>query len=834
MLSRHRSESRTSNVSKKRTDAHKPRLRPDPERKMLAMHQVAQYWNECIQIAEDERNQANWEIERLQRRLQRQDLMLSESRSLLKKKECELEDAERHCHQLEENYSHRTSENQRLSGEVETLRSQLFESQTRATELRDKQRQIRDKLNEAIHEQQDLYKRSQTFYEDSMSELRKENEKRVAESTKVDEALEKGRQKREEMMRCLQELRDKMDRENRLKEETISELRRRVQEQEDNIRHEREVTESLRRQIELQEVTQHTIEDMASQMESLLKDCTEKTLNEQRIQGIGDAISTQVVSSIADVACNQERAEQRITGFGFACGRELSDIKRLLGDQDDNRAASQALEEEGKHQIRDALENLESRMRTALDTFQRIEQFLEERFQQEFQFREDEIQRRQADLDTKLAGRDERVGHLEQQLQLTSEAYAAKVEALANNRASSDEDVQNALHKVFTEFRSNLDEGFFQEKERSEEHLRQNQTALAALESQLRAVNDHLTVAKGNGSQNGAESSVHDGNALVSKLQRQVRDLEKQAKATEELRGRWQRDIQTVDALRGQLREIQHRVPQMERFDMTLGKMARMNEILHSTAQYLTHERHWALQHLEKAEAADGSRDDHSADEADAQSQGRQHPTNDRLVTSIEIESLTTQGNPDAGLDDDCDLEEAPFFRRKVTVYSPAGEVLSPSPPPSVHQEQMRRRGAAQPRSILKLSATSSQDAIRLQEQATRINLHQSQYNRPVVGRDRVAAASAVVEQIRAELVPSERSHLAWSLPTVADFERDGRFACMNESQKSADMAKRRLQGTDDAPSVGGKRAKLDADASVMGSSVQAGDDAPQHETHVE
>lgn len=219
---RQRSESRTSNVSKKRADVHKPRHRPHPERKMLAMHQVAQHWNECIQIAEDERNQANWEIERLQQRLQRQELKLSESQSLLGKKQRELENAERQCHQLEENDSHMMNENQRLSDEVEALHGQLSESQARATELREKQRQIRDKLNEAIQEQQDLYKRSQTFYEDSLSELRRENEKRVADSTKIDEALEKGRRKREEMMGCLQELRAKTDLEHRLSDLSTS------------------------------------------------------------------------------------------------------------------------------------------------------------------------------------------------------------------------------------------------------------------------------------------------------------------------------------------------------------------------------------------------------------------------------------------------------------------------------------------------------------------------------------------------------------------------------------------------------------------------------------
>lgn len=127
-----------------------------------------------------------------------------------------MEDAERHCHQLQENNSHAASEKKRLSEEIGVLNSQLSESKTRASELRNKQRQIRDKFNEAIQEQQDLYKRSQNFYEASMRDLRKEKEKRLAESAKINNAVEKGFQKRQELMKCLQELRNQMEREHRL------------------------------------------------------------------------------------------------------------------------------------------------------------------------------------------------------------------------------------------------------------------------------------------------------------------------------------------------------------------------------------------------------------------------------------------------------------------------------------------------------------------------------------------------------------------------------------------------------------------------------------------
>lgn len=385
--------------------------------------------------------------------------------------------------------------------------------------------------------------------------------------------------------------------------------------------------------------------------------------------------------------------------------------------------------------------------------------------------------------------------------------------------------VEKALQNVLTQFRADLEVGFIREKKRSEELLCQNHRVLAGLEDQLKAVNDNLKVARGRASQYGGESSVDGENALVSRLQNQVRDLEKQAEAAEKLRARWQRDIQTVNALRLQLKEIQRRVPQMERFDSTLGKMAQMNEILHSKAQYLTHERQWARQHLEKSEPAGGG----DGCSVDMQLRGTQQPTEGVIVASVEVESTATPENDEV---EDCALEEAHFFRRKVTVYSPAGQSLSPSPPPSVHQEQVRRRGAGPPRSILKPNPTSLQEAVGAQEQVARINLGQSQYNRPMVSRDSVAAASAVVEQIRTELVPSQQSHAAWSLPTVTDFKRDDLLDRVSACRKSGDWSKRSLEVTDDDDAREcDKRIKLATDTCPTGSRAQAEDDAPQQET---
>ena len=182
------------------------------------MHQVAQYWNECIQIAEEEKGQASLEIEGLQRDLDLHRRKLADCRSMLDNKVNKLHDIEDSHRQLQENDAQSTTENERLTKEVEELRDQLFESKTLTKTLKEKHERIRRKLNEAIQEQQALFTRSRAFYEESKGNLQKEHERRATDAKVIEEALEKSRLKRDDMKRCLQDLRGEMERECRLSE----------------------------------------------------------------------------------------------------------------------------------------------------------------------------------------------------------------------------------------------------------------------------------------------------------------------------------------------------------------------------------------------------------------------------------------------------------------------------------------------------------------------------------------------------------------------------------------------------------------------------------------
>ncbi|PFH60590.1 hypothetical protein XA68_10691 [Ophiocordyceps unilateralis] len=821
------------------SEDHKHRRRTEDERKRKAMQHVAQYWNECMQILEDEKNQVNQDMECLQHQLQRQGAKLSESRSMLTQKQHELECAHSHRRQLEEEGLQIKEENRRLSDEAQSLRGQLAESKAQATRLQERHRQIRHRLNEAIQEQQALFKRSKSFYEDSMAALRKDKEERDSYKGRMDAALETSHRKREEMKGCFDEFRDRMERESRLKEETISELRSRIEEQEESLRHERDLAESLRRQVDLQQSSQDMVGVIASNVESFLRNYAaehgeqqgtalviesiserldalmqhmqnsdagghSQTTLTQAIQGVEELISRQVVTMVADLASNQGRMEETLLSLGRTCGIQVEKIRDYLTYQSDEVYNLDNAAKEARHEFRGSLQSLQSEVRTARETCQQIKEAFEDVTQTELVVRQEEMLKRQADLDVTLAGRDERVGELEQQLRSLSQAYAEEIASLATKSPTGDDrNLQSKVDGVVADFRSSLEEGFLQEKNRSEEHLRQTQTAMAALEGQLRAVVDKLEVVRSSTPQGQGMGNVEQGSASASQLQQQAQHLEKQTKAAEQLRDRWQRDINAVDILRVQLKELQRRVPQLERFDSTLGKMAHMNEILHSTAQYLTCERKWARQQIDETAGVE-SRPDGPEDGDGSQPQQAKPDTQFTFgLFTVDKEVATGSQHGEAS------------SRRKVTVYSPAGTQLSPSPPPSIEQEQVRRRGATQPRSILKLAATSSLEPGRVEQHAMRAAV------RPVMGKDGATAASAVVEQIRAELLPSEGSQLAWSLPSVADFERDGLYTLVGGDRNPVNKAKRRLEVGDDVANTTIKRPRPETTGSVAGRTAE-------------
>lgn len=204
--SRHRSVSRTSNISIKRSSTEHRCRNPDPERKKVLMHQVARYWNECIGLADEEKEQAKAEIDQLRFDLQQRQTQLHEAQQQLRRERENSQRMEDALKQVEQKNAEQSRETQHLTEELSSVREQLASSKEKAGIIKAKSRAYRAKLNEAILEQQRLFVQAKDFYSSSIQQLREENDKRDSQHRAVEEALANTGRKREQLKQCLEDM----------------------------------------------------------------------------------------------------------------------------------------------------------------------------------------------------------------------------------------------------------------------------------------------------------------------------------------------------------------------------------------------------------------------------------------------------------------------------------------------------------------------------------------------------------------------------------------------------------------------------------------------------
>lgn len=200
-----RSQSRSSNISMKRAAIQNSAARVDPQRKKVLMERVARHWNECLEIAELEKEAAIEDVRCLQGQVKEKSNKLSNAESMLSRRQAELDEMQNRYGSIEEKHRISAQENEALAGEVEDLRKALSESKERLSQMGEKCKSYKHKINEAIGEQQDLYKRSRNYYQKMLQELESAKSEQDAKASAVDEALKESQQKREEMRKTISE-----------------------------------------------------------------------------------------------------------------------------------------------------------------------------------------------------------------------------------------------------------------------------------------------------------------------------------------------------------------------------------------------------------------------------------------------------------------------------------------------------------------------------------------------------------------------------------------------------------------------------------------------------
>lgn len=338
---------------------------------------------------------------------------------------------------------------------------------------------------------------------------------------------------------------------------------------------------------------------------------------------------------------------------------------------------------------------------------------------------------REAELTRQLDERDAAIDEQDRRLQILSEDYAVKAQSLSdtvlNNSKATEQHVKNALASI------QHHSDFEKEKEAFEQKLHNGDEANKKLLNQLHETKALLTESyafQANADETAEQLSQE--RLMVSALHEKIQQLEQEAIVSRELQEKQQRNTVLIDSLRTKVAAACQRLPRVESMAAKLDSISRLNGLIHSTAKYLSKEKVWIQNEL-------AERNIHETIPMDLD----ENPEETAHGTKLQHSSIQSQPTPITynlpsrrqGAATVAAFKAENYEDRKVHVRSP-GDFGSPSPPPTVQQEQMRRREAHKPRSIMRLPRAAG---------------HVNQGSQGVVGGD-------MVREIRAGFIYPERN----------------------------------------------------------------------------
>ncbi|PNP80864.1 hypothetical protein FNYG_05836 [Fusarium nygamai] len=804
-----RPASRSSNISRKRSAKQRVCPRPtfEPDRKKIAMQNVAEYWNECIQIAEAERQEALQEITILEDKLQHTQKALDESVQLISEKDSAIGDSKSRLDKLQEEGSQAEKETQRLQGEIESLRSDLIKSRDHEAATHEKYRKHRAKLNEAIKEQQDLFSRVRNLHKEANDELQKERDRREKEAKAVELALEDSHRKREELKSCIEKYRSESEKEAQKQTHTISELQLRLENQEKEINREREAVIELQNRLKTESNLLDEVKTFRSDMFSL-RESNEKynewSEKQERLTNILleklELMNDHLESRSDGLMTNEEvkmMADKLETNI---ISRLMSEIQKIISSQNDAKQSARSLQEI----VQEHFEKLHNNMADQQETQSKGQQWHKKTHQAlvehlgdisaktlATQKTCDETNKRlarlatghsvwqegfQAHIDNKLAkqlqDRESKIGDLEETLHQISQEWSKKLDLMKTSMVESDEQAKEYLQATICEIKTTLTTKLEEARVASEKEISKSETMQAAVEAHLQQVKIQLEGMSSSGPESQLlRETLAEERKKTHDLQKQLAALECGSGVNAELFQRQIQDLKAIDALKNQLEGMTEQVPRVENLNTTFNKMVDLNQVMQSTAFYLSKERHWVNEKLGVIPQPVGSHAPRGGETGTQSSYFNEHVPEESKSCGQE---KSTDRKGSASLSDLTTLDlhyQGERYRRKVVVASPALEASSPAPAPSVIQEQTRRREGSAPRSILRLSTASTQEIDTIRPPA-----NHSQYNRPVTAKVNSATDCSnpeMVEQIRSGLIQPKSARPNWDFPTMEDFAKE-------------------------------------------------------------
>ncbi|KAK4073632.1 hypothetical protein Trihar35433_3106 [Trichoderma harzianum] len=784
----------SSNISKKRSRDHKSEHKSKVSRDQRAIQCIGDFWNQCIELADEETEVTRSELRRLKKILQSEQEKLGDIGKLLKAKDAELSAIEARYSTLFENNNQVTKEKERLGSELTSLKEQLSEEKKQGKLANDKCDAYRRKLNETIREQGVLFRRAETYYKDTMDQLRKENEHKTASSEAVDEALKNSLKIREEMKKCTDEYRTQMEQDVKRKDQVISELKEKLHLQEALWAHEKTLADKLSVQTKEQDavhqciwaleakvdsfMAHHTIQSeqreldarSSTQMMSALKSkldallaggnqLASKMLSQENLELKLAVAEKNIVESLLPVILSleseQKNVSKAVSQLGGSIGQDLDRFKgeasRIVNAlEQDEKGTSARFQELSSH-----LQNFDCSLKKAVGSCENIGQRFDV-LAGNGQSNQRETINMLQDVLQRISAHESKSNETDQQLQQAYEELTKKVEAMISEAMKNGEETMEPLNNAITDLRATLEQGLGQEREKTAQLLQVNENVLNVLTT-------HISEQKQIATQDGdkfseLQATLENERETAAQLRNKIQVFEQKAQETEILRDEWLKDVQTIDKMRSQLKAIAMRIPQVENCDKKLNRIMEISRSIQSSASYLATEEEWVQSAI--------------ADRVP-------NPAVSDIVTSCEVSTtlLPLLAESD-GMAEYQPSTKEDVMGRKVTVHSPDPGERSPSPPLTVMQEQKRRREVTQLRSILKSHAIpATVEPGSVEGHPTLPQTDQSKVGQAANGsfnKPQSASTQEMVAEIRSRLI--QHNH-TWAFPTVADFERDIRLS---------------------------------------------------------
>ncbi|KAM0217260.1 hypothetical protein ACHAQI_002129 [Fusarium lateritium] len=806
---RDRSQSRASNISKKRSTRRKVRSQPanDPDRKKVAMQNVAQHWNECIQIAEAERHEAIQEIVRLEDKVSHAKEVLRKSMQVMAEKDSKIQESETRCHELEKEGSLAEKERQKLHVELESLRSDLAKSQNHAKSMQEKYRKNRAKLNEAIEEQQSLFSRTRVLHQETNEELQKEKDRRAVDAKAVEVALEASQKKREELRNCIEEYRAEAEQEMKQKNHTISELQTKLEHQQKELARERDVAVELQSRLESESTLLDKVTKIHSDIGSLkdsndkqnewseksdkmagflserldlmnnqLKVRTEGQLTNGDFKSMMQTLETNILSRLTselhNVVSSQAKAEQSAISLQDTFSDHFRKLHSSIIDQQNAHSKDQQWREETRQALGEHLDYISTKTLETQKTCNETKNILAELANGHSAWQEDFQSRYSSQVIDQLEDRESRIGKLEETLRQVSQDWSKKLDIVRSAIHESDEQAKEYLQTAIQEIRVQLEKKLQGEKTASEQDISRSEAIQTTMETHLEQVKLRLEGLSSCDSESQLlRETLAEERKKICALREQLAKFESDSEANGELCQRQHQDLRAIETLKSQLQDMSEQVPRVETLNTTFNKMVDLNQMMQSTALYLSKERHWVNEQLSTT-SQDVDIHNPQANNSETESVYFSEKRSEEPAAWVRTQSTDTK--LPTSLSDLSTLDvhsQGERYRRKVIVASPALGTSSTAQPPSVTQEQLRRREASVPRPILRQAASSIQDP-----EPIRAPVNHSQYNRPVSAKRSSMTGftnPAMVEQIRSGLIQSKTKLPDWEFPTMEDFAKE-------------------------------------------------------------